>query len=73
MRADGGCYAHSLVKVCREMDVRYSITIRQHARLRNLIEAIPEGDWTPIPLYLDFSDGAERGRPSSPGSRQTVQ
>ena len=26
-----------------------------------------------IPLYLDFGDGAERGRPAFPGSRQTVQ
>ena len=31
------------------MDVRYSITIRQH----NLIEAIPEEDWTPIPYWMD--------------------
>ena len=35
------------------MDVRFSITIRQHARLRNLIEAIPETDWTPIPYWMD--------------------
>ena len=57
MRADRGCYAHALVAVCRETDVRFSITIRQHARLRNLIEAIPEGDWTPIPLYVGFGAG----------------
>ena len=53
VRADSGCYAHALVAVCRAMDVRYSITIRQHARLRNLIEAIPETDWTPIPYWMD--------------------
>ncbi len=52
------------------MAVRCSITIRQHARLRNLIEAIPETDWTPIPLYLDFGDGAERSRPSSSKGRR---
>ena len=46
MRADSGFYAHALVAVCREMDVRFSITIRQHARLRELIETIPEQDWT---------------------------
>ena len=73
VRADRGFYTHAMVTVCRQLDVRYSITIRQHASLRNLIEAIPEADWTPLPLYLDFGDGAERGRPSSPGSRQTVQ
>ena len=51
--ADSGFYVHALVAVCREMDVRYSITIRQHARLRNIIEAIPETDWTPIPYWMD--------------------
>ena len=53
MRADSGFYAHALVVVCREMDVRFSITIRQHVRLRNLIEAIPETDWTPVPYWMD--------------------
>ena len=53
MRADSGFYAHALVKVCRKMDVRYSITIRQHKSLRNLIEAIPEADWTPIPYWME--------------------
>ena len=53
VRADSGFYAHALVAVCREMDVRFSITIRQHARLRELIETIPEQDWTPIPYWMD--------------------
>ena len=53
VRADSGFYTHSLVAVCRAMDVRYSITIRQHKSLRNLIEAIPEEDWTPIPYWMD--------------------
>ena len=35
VRADSGFYAHALVSVCRQMDVRYSITIRQHQSLRN--------------------------------------
>ena len=53
VRADRGFYAHALVAVCRAMDVRYSITIRQHKSLHNLIEAIPEEDWTPIPYWMD--------------------
>ena len=53
VRADSGFYAHAIVAVCRKMDVRYSITIRQHKSLRNLIEAIPEADWTPIPYLMD--------------------
>ena len=52
MRADRGFYTHAMVAVCRETNVRYSITIRQHQSLRNLIEAIPEADWTPIPVTV---------------------
>ena len=50
MRADSGFYTHAVVAVCRRMDVRFSIAIRQRVRLRNLIEAIPEA-WTPIPYW----------------------
>ena len=53
VRADSGFYTHSVVSVCRKMDLRFSITIRQHQSLRNLIEAIPERDWTPIPYWMD--------------------
>ena len=49
VRADSGFYTHAVVAVCRKMDVRFSITIRQH----NLIEAIPETDWMPIPYWMD--------------------
>ena len=45
VRADSGFYTHSVVSVCCKLDVRFSITIRQHKSLRNLIEAIPEADW----------------------------
>ena len=53
VRADSGFYTHSVVSVCRKMDVRFSVTIRQHKSLRNLIEAIPEDAWTPIPYWMD--------------------
>jgi hypothetical protein len=53
MRADSGFYAHAVVAVCRRMDVRFSITIRQHRSVRRLIEAIPDDAWTPIPYWLD--------------------
>ena len=42
VRADSGFYAHTVVAACREMDVRFSITIGQHKRLHKRIEAIPE-------------------------------
>ena len=32
---------------------RFSITIRRHKSLRNLIEEIPEDAWTPIPYWMD--------------------
>ena len=53
VRADSGFYTHAMVAICRKLDVRYSITIRQHPQLRNIIEAIPETEWTPIPYWMD--------------------
>ena len=53
VRADSGFYTHAVVAACRETKVRFSITIRQHASLRKLIEAIPEEAWTPIPYWMD--------------------
>ena len=53
LRADSGFYNHDIVAVCRKMKVRYSITIRQHQSLRNIIEAIPEAEWTPIPYWME--------------------
>ena len=42
VRADSGFYTHGIIAVCHKMKVRFSVTVRQHPRLRNLIEAIPE-------------------------------
>ena len=53
MRADSGFYNHPIVTACLDKGMRFSITVRQQARLRNLIEAIPEADWTPIPYWMD--------------------
>ena len=53
MRADSGFYTHAVVSACRKLKVRFPITIRQHKSLHNLIEAIPEEDWTPIPYWMD--------------------
>ena len=53
VRADSGFYTHSTVALCRKMKVRFSITVRQSQSLRNLIEAIPESDWTPIPYWME--------------------
>ena len=59
-RADSGFYTHPIVAACRNKGVRFSITVRQHQTLRNLIEAIPEADWTPIPYWMaGAADAAE--------------
>ena len=52
VRAGRGFHTHAVAAVCRELAVRFSITIRQHKSLRNLIEAIPEEDWRPIPYWM---------------------
>ena len=53
IRADSGFYDRDNVAACRDKGVRYSITVRQHKTLRNLIEAIPEEEWTPIPCWME--------------------
>src|SRR3990172_9242022 len=52
LRADAGFYSHAVVAAAMRK-VRYSITIRQSAAARKLIEAIPESDWTPIPYWME--------------------
>ena len=59
LRADSGFYTHAVAAVCRRMDVRFSITIRQRQSLPNLIEAIPEDAWTPIPYWMDGDAGQQ--------------
>ena len=66
-RADSGFYAHALVAACREMDVRFSITICQHKSLRNLIEAIPDAGLDAGPL-LDGRCRRCGARPPTPPS-----
>ena len=53
MRADSGFYTHAIVAACRDKSVRFSITVRQHQSVRNIIEAIPETEWTPIPYWME--------------------
>ncbi len=53
MRADSGFYTHPMVTACRDQKVRYSITVRQNPQLHNLIDAIPEAAWTPIPYWME--------------------
>ena len=67
VRADSGFYTHAVVAVCRRMDVRFSITIRQHQSLRNRSRRYPRRTgrrfltgWTALPMSP---------RPPTPPSR----
>ena len=80
VRTDSGFYNHAIVAVCRRTKVRFSITVRQHQTLRNLIEAIPEEEWTPIPYWMDgAADVAEivytpfQGKPEAAPVRLIVR
>ena len=53
VRADSGFYTHAIVAACRDKGARFSITVRQHQSVRNIIEAIPETEWTPIPYWME--------------------
>ena len=53
VRADSGFYTHDIVAACRDKKVRFSITVRQQPSLRNIIEAIPEAEWMPIPYWME--------------------
>ena len=53
VRADSGFYTHAVVQACPKLKVRFSITVRLRQNLRDLIEAIPEADWSPIPYWME--------------------
>jgi hypothetical protein len=48
MRADSAFHSSKVIKACRRLDVRFSITVNQNPAVRAAIEQIPEEDWTPI-------------------------
>jgi Transposase DDE domain group 1 len=52
-RADSGFYASAVVSACRKQQARFSITVRSSKGLHQVIGAIGEADWTPIPYWLD--------------------
>ena len=53
VRADSGFYNHTVVAVARKRHVRFSITVRLFPGLHQVIEAIPESDWTAIPYWME--------------------
>ena len=49
----------SVIEACRAADVRYSITAKLFADLKQVIEAIDESAWTPIAYFCDGAAVAE--------------
>ena len=69
VRADSGFYTHAVVAVCRRMDVRFSITIRQHQSRGTSSRRFPRRTgrrsptgWTAPPMWR---------RPPTPPSRMS--
>ena len=52
LRADAGFYSRAVLRRCRRLDVRFSVTVRQDPKVKAAIEAIPEDAWQPIPYWL---------------------
>ena len=59
LRADSGFYSGAVAGACRKAGVRYSITVKLNKALHNVIAAIPDDAWMPIPYFLDGADVAE--------------
>lgn len=52
LRADAGFYSRAVLRRCRRLEVRFSVTVRQDPKVKAAIEAIPEDAWQPIPYWL---------------------
>ena len=57
VRADSAFYSKAVLGAAGAADVRFSVTVRQDAKVRAAIDAIGEDAWTPIPYWID--DGAD--------------
>jgi hypothetical protein len=53
LRGDSGFYNHHVTGACAASGVRYSITAKIYKAMRQVIAAIPEEAWVPIPSFLE--------------------
>jgi hypothetical protein len=49
MRADSAFYSGSMLNKAKQLNIRFSITVRQDKKIARAIDAIPEADWRQIP------------------------
>ncbi len=59
VRADSGFYTRHVTGACDRAGATYSITVKMRPNLHKLIAAIPEGDWVPIPYFMEGAAVAE--------------
>ena len=59
LRADSGFYSRKVVRACRQRDVRFSIAMPLHKKLRERIAALPEEAWQEITYFLPGAAVAE--------------
>ena len=57
LRGDSGFYQRKVVDACGKAGVGYSITVKMSKSLLGAISKIADGDWQPIPYWLE--DGAD--------------
>jgi ribose 1,5-bisphosphokinase PhnN len=61
LRADTGFYLGAILAVCRRHQVGFSIGARMIGRMRAVIAAIDESQWTPVPYFEPGAAVAEIG------------
>jgi hypothetical protein len=59
VRADSGFYNHKVVAACEKAGAGFSVTAKMSPALHQVIGAIPEEDWVPIPYFIEGAAVAE--------------
>jgi hypothetical protein len=59
VRADSGFYNHNVIAACEKAGASFSVTAKMSPALKQVIEAIPEEAWVPIPYFIEGAGVAE--------------
>lgn len=53
LRADSGYYSRNVIDACRQLSVRFSVTVRHTKTIRTAITKIADDAWRDIPYWID--------------------
>ena len=53
LRADSGFFNQEVAAACRAAGARLSISAKMYPALHQVVEAVTEGDWHPVPYWLE--------------------